>query len=124
MLDYVRFSPPMRILTTGGHLLSGTGKGVLVSIVTDQQGNQHSVRLPAIIVPGLGKHLSSPAHALQTKEVGTTFAANSFVDLGKFRIPLLPDNNSMLHHMYMKIIRDKEPVGARTGATLMAEVVS
>ena len=120
MLDYMRFSPPMRILTAGGHLLSGTGKRVLLSIVTDQQENQHSARLPAIIVPGLGKHLLTPVYALRTKGVGTTFAANSFVDLGEFRIPLRPDNSSMLHYMDMKIIRDKKTVGASTGSALVA----
>ena len=124
MLDYVRLSPPMRILTAGGHLLSGTGKGVLLSIVTDQQGMQHSVRLPAIILPGLGKHLFSPVYALRTRGVGTTFARSSFVDLGKFRVPLRPDNNSMLHYIDLKIIRDEKPVGARTGSALVAEVVS
>ena len=53
---------------------------VLHSIVMDQQGKQHSVRPPAIIVPGLGKHLSSPVYALRTKGVGTTYAANSYYD--------------------------------------------
>ena len=115
MLDYVRLSPPMRILTAGGHLLSGTGKGVLLSIVTDQQGMQHSVRLPAIIVPGLGKHLFSPVYTPRTKGVGATFAVNSCVELEQFSIPLRPDNNRMLHCIDTKIIRDKEPVDSRTG---------
>ena len=72
----------------------------------------------------LGKHLFLPVYALQTKGVGTTFARSSFVDLGKFRIPLRPDNNSMLHYIDLKIIRDEKPVGARTGSALVAEVVS
>ena len=84
MIDFVRMDPPMQILTAGGHLIRGTGKGVLLSIVKDQQGNEHSVRLPAIIVPGLWKHLFSPVYALRTKGVGTTFAVSSYVDLGHF----------------------------------------
>ena len=81
---------------------------MLLSIVRDQQGNEHSVRLPAIIVPGLGKHLFSPVYALRTRGVGTTFAVNSYVDLGHFRIPLRPDDTSMLHYIDMTITRDKK----------------
>ena len=40
MLDYVRFDPPMTVAAAGGHLLHGTGKGVLHAMVTDLRGNQ------------------------------------------------------------------------------------
>ena len=78
MLGYMRFSPPVRILTAGGHLLSGTGKGVLHSTATDQQGNQHSVRLTAIGIPGLGKHLFSPVYALRTQGCRNNFCRQLF----------------------------------------------
>ena len=64
MVEYTKLDPPMNILTAGRHLLYGTAKGVLNTIAVDSEGNEHCVKLPAVIVPGLGKHLFSPVEAL------------------------------------------------------------
>lgn len=63
VLDHVRFHPRMTILAAGQHLLHGTGRGIVYSIVTDLEGNQHSARLPALIVSGQGEYLFSQCQA-------------------------------------------------------------
>lgn len=54
---------PNEIVATGGQVLLGTHKGVLVGTVTDEDEGDHTVRLPCLLVPGLARHVLSSTNA-------------------------------------------------------------
>lgn len=103
MHNYVRLEPFMTISTAGHHLLHGTGKGAITSIVTGSQGHRRSVRLPAVIAPGVGKHLFSPVDVL-TKGVSTGFCPDPNVAISDFKIPISNNERSTLHYIDLKIV--------------------
>ncbi|CAM9901908.1 unnamed protein product [Sphacelaria rigidula] len=118
MVEVVKLDSPMTILTAGRHLLHGTAKGVLNTVVIDSEGYQRSVRLPAVIVPGLGEHLFSTVQAL-AKGASTIFSNESHIDLGKFKVPINSDSNGALQYISVKVSRkppDPTALSTMTGA--------
>ena len=57
MKNSVKLNPPTMIAVAGHSTLSGVSMGTLTLRVTDTQGFLHEMLLPAINVPGLGRHL-------------------------------------------------------------------
>lgn len=92
------------------------------AIVTNPQKNQYSVRLPATIAPGLGKHLFL---GVERKEEPSAVSFVSYpIDLRIFQTPLRTDNNPLLRNANMKTIRGSKTLNSSTGSALTAEVVS
>ena len=70
--DCIELCPPMEIKAAAGHnTLIGTAQGTLVVVVCDTQDICRDVKLPIILVPGLGRNLFFTAMAAQ-KGVKTT----------------------------------------------------
>ena len=65
MQDYTRISPPMEIKVAGDNTLLGIAQGTLLVVVRDTQDICGTVKLPIVLVPGLGRNLFSTAMAAQ-----------------------------------------------------------
>ena len=88
MQDYTQISQPMEIKAAGHNTLFGIAQGTLLVVVRDTQDVCRTVKLPIILVPGLGWNLFSTAMAAQ-KGVKTVFTkAGSIVNLSLFSIQL------------------------------------
>ena len=86
MQDYTQISPPMEIKAAGHNTLFGIAQGTQLVVVRDTQDVCKTVKLPIVLVPGLGQNLFSTAMAAQ-KGVKTIFTkAGSTADLGLFSI--------------------------------------
>ena len=72
MQDYVETNPPMEIKVAGHNTLFGTAQDILLVVARDTQGVCRTVKLPIVLVPGLGRNLFSTALAAQ-KCVKTIF---------------------------------------------------
>ena len=57
MKDIMKLDPPATIVVAGHSTLRGVSMGTLIVRVTDAQGFLHDMLLPAMNVPGLGRHL-------------------------------------------------------------------
>ena len=77
MQDYTKISPPMEIKAAGHNTLLGIAQGTLLVVVRDTQGICRTVKLPIVLVPGLGRNLFSTAMAAQ-KGVKTTILKGRF----------------------------------------------
>lgn len=86
-MNFVTYEPSLPIATAGRHALQGVGKGTLHVVVKDYQGSKRFVHLPAVIVPGLGRHLLSVGTSLK-KSVSTAILEQIHVDLERFKVPL------------------------------------
>lgn len=76
---YVKIESPVVITAAGNNVLHGVGKSTLLVLVKDQQGRKRPVQLPAIVVPGMGRHLF-PAGTAAKKGVSTVIAQQSHLD--------------------------------------------
>ena len=86
MQDYTKINPPMEIEAAGHNNLFGIAQGTLLVVVRDTQDVCRTVKLPIVLVPGLGRNLFSTVSAAQ-KGVKSIFTkAGSIVDLGLFSI--------------------------------------
>ena len=114
MQDYTQISPPMEIKAAGHNTLFDTAQGTLLVVIRDTQDVRRTVKLPIVLVPGLGRNLFSTAMAAQ-KGVKTVFTkAGSIVDLDLFSIQLMrPDN---LDHLDLSISKESK----RTESTCCA----
>ena len=65
MQDYGEINPPMEIKATGHNTLFGTALGTLLVVVRDTQDVCRTVKLPIVLVPGLGRNLFSTALAAE-----------------------------------------------------------
>ena len=65
MQDYTQISPPMEIKAAGHNTLFGIAQGTLLVVVRDTQNVCRAVKLPIVLVPGLGRNLFSTAMAAQ-----------------------------------------------------------
>ncbi|CAM9642712.1 unnamed protein product [Ascophyllum nodosum] len=104
MQDYTKISPPMEIKAAGHNTLLGIAQGtllVVVLIVRDMQDICWTVKLPIVLVPGLGRNLFSTAMAAQKGVKTTITKAGSIVDLGLFSIQLTQSDN--LDHLDLAI---------------------
>ena len=101
MQDYTQIRAPMEIKAAGHNTLFGIAQGTLLVVVRDTQDVCRTIKLPIVLVPGLGRNLFSTAMAAQ-KGVKTIIAkAGSIVDLGLFSIQLTRSDN--LDHLDMAI---------------------
>ena len=73
MQNYTNISPPMEIKAAGHNTLLGIAQGTLLVVVRDTQGICRTVKLPIVLVSGLGRNLFSTAMAAQ-KGVKTTIS--------------------------------------------------
>ena len=71
-LHYTEINPPMEIKAAGHNTLFGTAQGILLVVVHDTQDVCRTVKLPIVLVPGLGRNLFSTALAAQ-KDVKNYF---------------------------------------------------
>ncbi|CAN0279405.1 unnamed protein product, partial [Ascophyllum nodosum] len=103
MQDYTKISPPMEIKAAGHNTLLGIAQGTLlvVLIVRDTQDICRAVKLPIVLVPGLGRNLFSTAMAAQRGVKTIITKAGFIVDLGLFSIQLSRSDN--LDHLDMAI---------------------
>ena len=86
-MGIVKLDPPATIVVTGHNTFSGVSMGTLTVCVTDAQGLIADMLLPAMNVPGLGRHqFSGGAAAL--KGVNTSFTKQSYLDDGYLNKPL------------------------------------
>ena len=90
MKDIVRLDPPATIVVAGYSTLRGVSMGTLTVRVTDAQGVFHDMLLPAMNVPGLGRHLFSGGTAAR-KGINTVIANKSYLDVDQFKILLRED---------------------------------
>ena len=65
MQDYTKISPPMEIEAAGHNTLLGIAQGTLLVVVRDTHDICRTVKLPIVLVPGLGRNLFSTAMAFQ-----------------------------------------------------------
>ena len=104
MQDYTQIDPPMEIKAAGHNTLLGIAQGTLLVVVRDTQDICRTVKLPIVLVPGLGQNLFSKAMAAQ-KDVKTIITkAGSIVDLGLFSIQLTRSDN--LDHLDLAISKE------------------
>ena len=88
MLENTKIEPPMEIRAAGGNVLHGTAQGTLLVVVRGTGNVLRTVKLPAVLVPGLKRQLFSSLAAAQ-KGVTTIVKNNgSFLDLGPFSVQL------------------------------------
>lgn len=87
IVDYVKLDWPATIVVAGDNQLHRIGKGTVLVLATDHQGNIRSVRLPGMIVRGLERPLFSGGTAA-LQGVTTFISKQAYLDLGGFRIPL------------------------------------
>ena len=93
MQVYTPIDPPMKIKAAGHNTLFGVAQGTLLLVVRDTQDICRTVKLPMVLVPGLGQNIFSTAMAAQ-KGVNTIITkAGSIVDLGLFSIQLTRSDN-------------------------------
>ena len=90
MKDIVKLDPPATIVVAGHSILRGVSMGTLAIRVTNVQRFLHDMLLPAMNVPGIGRHLLSGGTAA-LKEINTAIAKESYLDVGQFKIPLRKD---------------------------------
>ena len=90
MKDIVKLDPPATIVVASRSTLRGVSMGTLTVRVTDAQGFLHDTLLPAMNVPGLGRHLFSGGTA-GLKRIDTAIAKEQYLDVGQFKIPLRKD---------------------------------
>ena len=67
--------------------------GTLAPRITDVQGLIYDTVLPAINMPGLGRHLVSGGTAT-LRGVNTIIVKESYLNVGQFKIPLRRDTDS------------------------------
>ena len=101
MQDYTKISPPMEIKAECHNTLLGIAQGTLLVVVRDTQGICRTVKLPIVLVPGLGRNLFSTAMAAQKGVKTTITKPGSIVDLGLFSIQLSRSDN--LDHLDLAI---------------------
>ena len=65
MQDYTEIDPPMEIKAAGHNTLFGIAQGTFLVVVRDTQDVCRTVKLPKVLVPGLGRNLFSTAMAGQ-----------------------------------------------------------
>ncbi|CAN0458149.1 unnamed protein product, partial [Ascophyllum nodosum] len=107
MQNYTNISPPMEIKAAGHNTLLGIAQGtLLVVVVRDTQGICRTVKLPIVLVPGLGRNLFSTAMAAQTGVKTIITKAGSIVDLGLFSIQLSRSDN--LDHLDLAISKQSK----------------
>ena len=93
MQDYTKISPPMEIKAAGHNTLLGIAQGTLLVVVRDTQDICRTVKLPIVLVLGLGRNLFSIAMAAQNGVKTIITKAGSIVDLGLFSIQLTRSDN-------------------------------
>ena len=93
MQNYTKISPPMEIKAAGHNTLLGIAQGTLLVVVRDTQDICRTVKLPIVLVPGLGRNLFSTAMAAQNGVKTIITKAGSIVDLGLFSIQLSRSDN-------------------------------
>ena len=64
---------PRKITTAGNYRLKGVAAGVISGYIIDQTGVRQQIRLPVVVVPGIGRNLFSVSSA--TEQVATTIFA-------------------------------------------------
>ena len=104
---YNPIDPPMEIKAAGHNTLFDIAQGTLLVVACDTQDICRTVKLPIVLVPGLGRNLFSTAMAAQ-KGVKTiiTKKAGSIVDLGLFSIQLTRSDN--LDHLDLAISKESK----------------
>ncbi|CAN0314394.1 unnamed protein product [Ascophyllum nodosum] len=96
----------MEIKAAGHITLFGTAQGTLLVVVRDTQDVCRTVKLAIVLVPGLGRNLSSTAMAAQ-KGVKTVFTkAGSIVDLGLNSFQLTRSDN--LDHLDLAVSKESK----------------
>ena len=75
MLNIEMLETMREISTAVNYTLFGTMTGVLPGTVVDKDRRQHSVQIPAVIVPGMGRHLFSSKKAVE-KGMSTIIDSN------------------------------------------------
>ena len=125
MQDYIEINPPMKIKAAGNNTLFGTVQSILLVVVRYTRDVRRTVKLPIVLVPGLGRNTFSTALAAQ-KGAKTIFAkAGSIVDLGLFSIELARSDN--LEHFDLAISKESKRTEsaccAISGKTFGKEIV-
>ena len=101
MQDYTEINPPMEIKAAGHNTLFGTAQGILLVVVRDTQDVCRTIKLPIVLVTGLGRNIFSTTLAAQ-KGVKTIFTKAGFIiDLGLFSIQLTRSDN--LDHLNLLV---------------------
>ena len=90
MKDIVKLDPPATIVVVGHSTLRVVSMGTFTVRVTDAQGFLHDMLLPAMNVPGLGRHLLSGRTAT-LKGINAAIDKEMYLDVGQFKIPLRKD---------------------------------
>ena len=114
MQDYTKISPPMEIKAAGHNTPLGIAQGTLLVVVRDTQDICRTVKLPIVLVPGLGRNLFSTAMAAQKGVKTTITKAGSIVDLGLFSIQLTRSDN--LDHLDLAISKGSKRTESACGA--------
>ena len=68
MQDYTQIDPPMEIRATGHNTLLGIAQGTLCLLVVVRDTHdicRRTIKLPIVVVPGLGRNLLSTAMSAQ-----------------------------------------------------------
>ena len=104
MQDYTHISPPMEIKAAGHNTLLGIAQGTLLVVVRDTQDICRTVKLPIVLIPGLGRNLFFTAMAAQKGVKTIITKAGSIVVLGLFSIQLTRSDN--LDHLDLAIPKE------------------
>ena len=86
--NYKVLVAPKEIVTAGNHTLLGTHTGTLQGTVTDDSAHRHRVKLPCVLVPGLGRHIFSTMDASRRGVVTTIEAGRHRLIKGNTTLPL------------------------------------
>ena len=113
MQDYIEICSPMEIKAAGHNTLFGTAQGTLLVVVRDTQDVCRTVKMPIVLVPGLGRNLFSTAMAAQKGVKTITTKAGSIVDLGLFPIQLTRTDN--LDHLDVAISKESKRIESACG---------
>ena len=84
MKDIVKLDPPSMTAFAGYTTLRRVSMDTLTVRVIDAQGFLHGMLLPAMNVPGLGRHLF-PGGMTVLKGVNTVIAKKTSLDVGQFK---------------------------------------
>ena len=96
----------MEIKASGHNTLFGTAQGILLVVVRGTQDVCRTVKLPTLLVTGLGQNLFSAALAAQKGVKTISTKKRSIVDLGLSSIPLKRLDN--LDHLDLAISKESK----------------
>ena len=103
------------ITTAGGHQLEGAGQGLLRGHIIDAKGVQRLIQISVLIVPGLGRNLSSVKQASRNGVVSIFDKYNPRLEANNFTL-LLQELENDLYFFVVGPCQWEQRAGARNAS--------